>query len=83
MVDVIVHKPSPYGLVFLHDKPLGQRPRVYHLSHQTGAGLYIPKQLTSLRETLVKMMVSTFPKAFVNKKNDWQTDFIDVGAWKK
>ena len=27
-------KPS-YGLVFKHDKLLGLRPRVYHLSHQT------------------------------------------------
>ena len=24
MIDVIVYKPSPYGLVFIHDKPLGE-----------------------------------------------------------
>ena len=23
MIDVIVYKPSPYGLVLIHDKPLG------------------------------------------------------------
>ena len=38
MVDVIVYKPSPYGLVFIHDKPLRLRPQVYHISHQTWAG---------------------------------------------
>ena len=31
IIDVIVYKPSPYGLVFIHDKPLGLRPQVYHL----------------------------------------------------
>ena len=35
MIDDIVYKPSPYALVFIHDKLLGLRPRVYHLSHQT------------------------------------------------
>ena len=35
MVDVIVYKPLPYGLVFIHDKPLGLRPRVYHPSDHT------------------------------------------------
>ena len=41
MIDVIVYKPSAYGLVFRHDKTLGLRPRVYHLSHQTWAGLCV------------------------------------------
>ena len=41
MFDVIVYKPSPYGLVFIHDKPLGLRPRVYQLSHQTWADLCV------------------------------------------
>ena len=31
MVDVIVYKPSPYGLVFIHDKPLGFI--IYHIKH--------------------------------------------------
>ena len=35
LFNVIVYKPSPYGLVFIHDKLLGLRPRVYHLSHET------------------------------------------------
>ena len=35
MVDVIVYKPSPYGIVFIHDKLHGLCPRVYHLSHRT------------------------------------------------
>ena len=39
MIDMIMYKPSPYGLVFLHDKPLGLRTQVYRLSHQTWAGL--------------------------------------------
>ena len=35
MIDVIVYKPSPYGLVFIHDKLLGLRPRVYyHIKHK-------------------------------------------------
>ena len=41
MVDVIVYKFSPYGLVFIHDKLLGLRPRVYHLSHQTWTGFCV------------------------------------------
>ena len=32
MVDVIVYKPSPYGLVFIHDKPLGFI--IYHIKHE-------------------------------------------------
>ena len=31
MIDVIVHKPSPYGLEFIHDKPLGFI--IYHIKH--------------------------------------------------
>ena len=31
MVDVIVYKPSPYGLVFIHDKTLGFI--IYHTKH--------------------------------------------------
>ena len=36
MVDVIVYKPSPYGLVFIHDKPLGLRLGfiIYHVKHE-------------------------------------------------
>ena len=41
MVDVKVYNPSPHGLVFIHDNPLGLRPRDYHLSHQTWAGLCV------------------------------------------
>ena len=41
MVEVIVYKPSPCRLVFIHDKPQELRPRVYHLSHQTCAGLCV------------------------------------------
>ena len=50
-----MYKHEPYGLVFIHDNPLGLRPRVYHLSHQTFAGLYVSCkpcvnfQLTELR----------------------------------
>ena len=40
MVDVIVYNPSPYGLVF-YIEPLGLRPRVYRLSHQTWEGLCV------------------------------------------
>ena len=32
MVDVIVYKPSPYGLVFIHNKPLGFI--IYHIKHE-------------------------------------------------
>ena len=32
MVDVIVYKPSPYGLVFIHEKPLGFI--IYHIKHE-------------------------------------------------
>ena len=32
MVDVIVYKPSPYGLVFIHDTPLGFN--IYHIKHE-------------------------------------------------
>ena len=32
MIDVIVYKPSPYGLVFIHDKPLGFI--IYHIKHE-------------------------------------------------
>ena len=35
MIDAIVYKHEPCGLVFIHDKLL----RVYHLSHQRWAGL--------------------------------------------
>ena len=31
MIEVIVYKPSPYGLVFIHDKPLGFI--IYHTQH--------------------------------------------------
>ena len=56
MVDVIVYKPSPYGLVFIHDKSLGLRPQVYHLSHQTCAGLCV---LYSTRDiTAAQMLIS-------------------------
>ena len=41
MIDVILYKPSPYGLVFIHDKYLGLGPRVYHILHQTWAGLCV------------------------------------------
>ena len=41
MIDVIVYKPYPYGLVFIHDTLLGLRPRVYHLSHKTWTGLCV------------------------------------------
>ena len=53
MVDVIVYKPSPYGLVFMHDKPLGLRPRVYHLSHQTWVGLCVLYIVTLLEIILI------------------------------
>ena len=32
MVDVIVYKPSPYALVFTHDKPIGFI--IYHIKHE-------------------------------------------------
>ena len=32
MIDVIVNKPSPYGLVFIHDKSLGFI--IYHIKHE-------------------------------------------------
>ena len=32
MADVIVYKSSPYGLVFIHDKPLGFI--IYHIKHE-------------------------------------------------
>ena len=32
MIDVIVYKPSPYGLVFIHDKPLEFI--IYHIKHE-------------------------------------------------
>ena len=41
MVDVILYKPLLYGLVFIHDKPLGLRPLVYYLSYQTPCDTYI------------------------------------------
>ena len=48
MINVIVYKPSPYyGLVFIHDKPIGLRPRVYHVSHQTWA-VYVSYMLLSV-----------------------------------
>ena len=38
MIDVIVFNPSPYALVFIHDKPLGLRPQLefimYHIKHE-------------------------------------------------
>ena len=35
MVDVIVYKPSPYGLVFKYDNPLGYALGfiIYHIKH--------------------------------------------------
>ena len=41
MVDVIVYKHEPVGRGFIHDKLLGLRPRIYHLSQQTWAGLCV------------------------------------------
>ena len=32
MIDVILYKPSPYGLVFVHDKSLGFI--IYHIKHE-------------------------------------------------
>ena len=32
MIDVIVYKPSPYGLVLIYDKPLGFI--IYHIKHE-------------------------------------------------
>ena len=32
MIDVIVYKPSPYGLVLIHDKPLGFI--IYRIKHE-------------------------------------------------
>ena len=36
MVDVIVYKPSPYGLVFIHDKSLGLHLGliIYNIKHE-------------------------------------------------
>ena len=33
MIDVILYKPSPYGLVFIHDKSLGLF-IIYHVKHE-------------------------------------------------
>ena len=41
MINKIVYRPSTYGLLFIHDKLFGLRPRVHHLSHQTWAGLCV------------------------------------------
>ena len=41
MVDVIVYKPPPYGIVLIHDKPLGLRPRVYIIYHIKYARVYV------------------------------------------
>ena len=32
MIDVILYKPSTYGLVFIHDKPLGFI--IFHIKHE-------------------------------------------------
>ena len=44
MIDVILYKPSPYGLVFVHDKSLGII--IYHIKHERVYVSYI----TSLSE---------------------------------
>ena len=33
MINVIVYKPSLYGIVLINDQPLRLRPRVYHIKH--------------------------------------------------
>ena len=39
MIDVIVYKPSPYGLVFIDDKSLGFI--IYHIKHERAYVSYI------------------------------------------
>ena len=39
MIDGIVYKPSPYGLVFIHDKSLGFI--MYHIKHERAYVSYI------------------------------------------
>ena len=45
MVDVIVYKPSPNGLVFIHDKPLGFM--IYHIKHERVCVSYIKSALNA------------------------------------
>ena len=65
MVDVIVYKPSPYGLVLIHDKSLRLSHRVYHLSHQTWAGLcvlYITRWGTASYNTSYIKVLTNSPR---------------------
>ena len=39
MIDVILYKPSPYGLVFIHDKSLGFI--IYNIKHERAYVSYI------------------------------------------
>ena len=51
MIDVIVYKPSPYGLVFIHDKSLGFI--IYHIKHERAYVSYSDCGLASITMLLV------------------------------
>ena len=52
MIDVIVYKPSPYGLVFIHDKPLGFI--IYHIKHERVYVSYTIYNLAVQAETSIR-----------------------------
>ena len=57
MIDAIVYKPSSYGLVVIHDKPVGLRPRltfqkwVLRVRIRTGEFflIYLPGKIREIR----------------------------------
>ena len=49
MIDVIVYKPSPHGLVSIHDKPLGFI--IYHIKHEWAYVSYIDFEKQSIHNS--------------------------------
>ena len=80
MMDVVVYKPSPYSLVFIHDKLLGLRARVYHLSHETWAGLCVLTSCIMYRtvhNVAIRQGTSTVYKYHRTSPNDFTKKFTN------
>ena len=70
MVDMIVYKPSPYGLVIIHDKPLELRLGfiIYHIKHERVYVFYIIRKWTVCLPSYMSSVLSRVYQVFFPKE---------------